>query len=198
MALTDSEIQSLRRHLGYGNIDIGAYPNTPDGFLELFEQVVAPNLQTGPQTSSTSAVSVGIATVTPADMSGIVPNARLIIDTGDDAEIVDVKAVSVTDFVARFTKAHDSSGYPIAVVSGESMLRYLLRSADIAWEKLQSPTISRTAGLKSVGKGEVEWFQGGWVLRDTLAHYRSICTQISDLVRVKPRRSGSKNTLSAY
>lgn len=191
MALTDAEVESLRFHLGYGNIGIGAYPSTPDGFYELFSDVIAPNLTTGTETTSTTAVAAaGIQAVTPAAMTDIVVGARLYIDVGDDAEVVVVKSVSVTAFTARFTLTHPSSGYPVALDSGTARLRALLHTATRAWERKQSSSVTKTAGLKSVGQGEVEWFEGGKVLADTEAHYRAIVGEISRLVRVAPCDDG--------
>lgn len=184
MAISDSEVESLRFHLGYGNINVGAYPYTPDGFKELFKDVVAPNLTGDVETSSVTPITGGnVATVTPLSMTGIVTNARLVVDVGDDAEIVAVRSVTVTAFSARFAKAH-SAGYPVALLGGQARLRLLLGQADTAWQALQDPSVGSTAGLKQVDKGDVEWFQGFQVLKDRLSHYRSITAQISSLVRV--------------
>lgn len=185
--LTDSEIQSLRFHLGYGNIDIGAYPYTPDGFLEVFEQVIAPNLQTAEETTGSTAVAAAsTTTVTVGDIAGIVANARLVVDVGDLAEVVVVKSVGGSAFTAYFANAHPASGYPVAVMSGLARLRLLLHSADKAWAKLQSASITSTAGLKSLGKGSIEWFEGGRVLKDTREHYYAVAQSIAELVRVRP------------
>ena len=54
MVLTASEVEAIRFHLGYGNINVGAYPYTPDGFYELFTDVVAANLSTGAETTATA------------------------------------------------------------------------------------------------------------------------------------------------
>lgn len=188
MALTDSEIQALRFHLGYGNIDVGAYPYTPDGFQYLFESVIAPNLEVVASTTATTSATAGATTtVTVGSIASIAAWTQLIVDVGDDAEVVAVRATSGLTFTAYFAKAH-TQPYPVAVSSGEARLRYLLWQADKAWQTLQSSGITKTAGLKQLGQGEIEWFPNGSVLTDTRAHYDSIVESISNLVRVEPAR----------
>ncbi len=202
MALTSSEIQSLRFHLGYGNIGVNAYPYTPDGFYELFTQVVAPNLETAAVTSSTTAVTAGTTqAITVASPTDIVVNTSLVVDVGDEAEVVIVKAISGSTVTAAFTKAHSSGGYPVAIMSGEARLRMLLWDADQAWKSAQNSKITKTAGLKQLGQGEIEWFPNGSVLSDSLEHYKSIVMTISLLVRVEPSWAealGRSTRLEAY
>jgi hypothetical protein len=186
--ISDAEKESLRFHLGYGNLDYGAFPYTPDGFKELFEQVIQPNITGGTDTSATTAVTAGsTATVTPLSMTDITANARLVVDVGDDMEIVTVRAVTVSTFSAKFAKAHPSTGYPISTLSGQSRLRILLAQADTAWQAANGASLGAAAGLKSVDKGDVEWFEGFQVLKDRISHYKSIVMSISSLVRVLPR-----------
>lgn len=187
MSLTTSEVQSLRFHLGYGNVTTGAYPYTPDGFYELFRDVIAPNLDTGNDTTGSGTITSGSAgTVTVLSLTGIVARERIVVDVGDDAEIVVVKATGTLTFAAAFAKDHSGS-YPVSTLSGEQRLRMLLNDADKAWQKAQSSAITKTAGLKQLDRGAIEWFHAGAVLHDTMSHYRSIVQSISDLVRVKPR-----------
>lgn len=189
--VSDAEIEALRFHLGYGNVAIGGYPYTPEGFVQLFTQVIQPYLGTAQETTATTAITAGIATVTPASMTDIARNVRLVVDVGEDAEIVTVQATTATTFSARFAKDHASSGYPIAVDCGIARLRILLHKADAAHTALTSPNITRVAGLNSVGKGEVVWFAGNRVLRDTLAHYQAIVAELGKLVRVDPIDTGA-------
>jgi hypothetical protein len=202
MSLSAAEIDSLRMHLGYGNIALGAEPYTPDTFLEVFQNVVSPYLSTATETSATTAVAAGsTVVVTPVSMTGITPYTQLVIDVADQAEIVSVKAVAATTFTAYFTKAHAVSGYPIATLRGVSRLRMLLHDADVAWRAMMSQEVGASAGLKQVDKGDVEWFNGASVLRGRLDHYKSIVMLISSLVRVPPvwgQRQGRSIRLEAY
>ncbi len=187
MALTDSEVESLRFHLGYGNIGLGTSTYSPDGFKELFNDVVAAYLTGDTETTATTAITASTnVSVTPVSMTGIVPYAKLVIDVGEDVELVTVRTVTVTAFTAKFAKAHPSTGYPVAVMGGHARLRLLLGQADTAWQAMQDPSVGATAGLKQVDKGDVEWFQGFQVLKDRVNHYRTIVMQISSLVRVEP------------
>lgn len=201
MALSTEEIDDVRRHLGYGNIGLGAEPYTPDGFQAVFDQIVSTYLSTGNETtSSTTITAAAQTTLAVADATGIVAYGKLIVDTGDQAEIVQVKNVSGTDVIAYFAKAHTGT-YPVATDSGKARLRLLLWDADAAWRSMTDGTVGATAGLKQVDKGDVEWFQGFQVLTDRLNHYKSIVMQISSLVRVDPAwqttRSG-RMQLEAY
>lgn len=200
MALSTSEIESLRAHLAYGNVNVGAYPNSPDGFLDLFTNVIGPNLSAGTETTATTAIAAGsTTTVTPVSMTGIAVNVRLIVDVGDLAEFVTVKSLpSASTFSAVFAHSHPATGYPIATVSGVSRLRMLLHSADKAWNTLQSSRITGTAGIKQLGKGEIEYFEGGAVYSQTLQHYKGIVANISQLVRVRPESSGATSRYELY
>lgn len=183
-SISTAEVESLRTHLGYGSLGIGT-PYTPDGFQELFHDVIAAYLTTGPETEAVFGFNAGDSQVTPYAMTGIVPYAKLVVDVGADVEIVSVRSVTPTRFVARFARAH-SVGTPIAVMSGTARLRLLLGQADAAWQALQDPSVGATAGLKQVDKGDVEWWAGYRVLKDRLQHYRAIVSQLSSLVRVEP------------
>jgi hypothetical protein len=207
-ALTPDEIEVLRYHLGYGNLQVGAYPWTPDGFFELFTNVVKPYLSDGLSTSAATAIDTSagpvIATLTPGAMSAsinygqgpitsaIVPGARLIIDCDDDAEIVVVKSTTLTTCTAKFKRTHDASGYPVAVETGTSKLRYLLHRAGRVHEAMFGPLVTATAGLASVDKGEVVWIGQSSVLKGQLDQYRAIVAEISSLVRVDPVAVGGE------
>ncbi|HEY3494737.1 MAG TPA: hypothetical protein VGK73_08635 [Polyangiaceae bacterium] len=197
MGLTTSEVESLRLHLGYGNIGPYGAPYTPDTFLELFEGVVAPNLSTGAETTATGTISAGAsATVTPGSMTDIAPYTTLVVDTGDEAEAVVVRSVTLTTFNATFLKAHAGT-YPIAVMCGVARLRLLLWDADAAWRGLTSLSLSSQAGIKKVD--EVEFFEGFGGLSGRRAHYLNIVGAIAALVQVPPKNAcGNTGRLEAY
>lgn len=201
MALSSAEVESLRFVLGYGNIDVGAYPYTPDGFKELFDQVIAPNLTGDTETTASATITAGAtATVTPVSMTEIVPHARLIVDVADLAEIVTVRAVTGSTFTALFANAHTGT-YPVAIWAGHARLRYLLHRADQAWIGLQDSSVGDVAGIKQVDKGDIEWFEGFRVLKDRVEHYKTIVWHISSLVRVQPawaEAQGNSGLLESY
>lgn len=192
MTLTASELDSLRFHMGHGNINTGAYPNTAEGMYELYYNVISPQLSTNTETSSTTAVTAGTTqAITLGSVSNITVNTRLIVDVGDLAEIVTVKSISGSAVTCTFANAHPSSGYPVAVMAGLPRLRMLIHSADKAWATLQSSSVTGTAGIKQLGNGEIEWFEGGAVYKQVLQHYNGIVAQISRLIRVAPVGGGS-------
>jgi hypothetical protein len=190
MALTSSEIQSLRYHLGYGAIGI-ASPYLPDTFLELFRDVVAPNLETGTSTTSaTSVAAAGTATIVVLNATDITARTRLVVDVGDKEETVTVRAVSGTSITADFANTHTSTPYPVAIESGETRLRSLLSAADAAHTKMTATTAIDSAGLKRAE--DIEWYPDGMtgivggVIGAQLRAYRQIVMQLSSLVRVQP------------
>jgi hypothetical protein len=195
MTLSTSELDSLRVHLNFGAILVGAVPYTPDGFWQLFEQVISPYLSTGTETTSTTATTAGAVTaITVADASGFSAYDHAVIDVGDNAEIVQLQATTTgatETLTAKFAIAHSASGYPVATMSGKARLRMLLHDADVAYRALTGQSVGSVAGLKSVDKEDVVWQDGagGNVLDGRLDHYKMIQAKIADLVQVWPRTS---------
>lgn len=184
MPLSSAEVEAIRVHLGHGALKL-ANAYTADGFWEVFHQVVAPNLDERESTTTSTAVAAaGSTAVTVAATTGIVPHARLVVDVGEDAETVVVRATSGMTFTARFAKAHPA-GVPVQVECGVARARLLLHACDKAWQKLQASSITQSAGIKQLGKGEIEWFGGGTVLAETVDHYLALTDQLAALVRVK-------------
>lgn len=185
MSLTASEIESLRFHLGWGNIAVAAYPYTPDGFYEVFSQVVSPYLSTAAETDATTAITAGSsAAVTPTSMTDIVVGAQLIVDVGEASELVMVRSVTATTFTAAFVNAHPATGYLVALMCGKARLRYLMWVADRMWAKLQSTEIGGTLGIKQLGRGEIEWFSPNAVYQGQLSQYLGAVGEISLITRV--------------
>ncbi len=197
MAVTDAEIESLRFHLGYGNLgDQSLY--TPDGFREVFYQEIQPNLTGDTETTATtSATASATGTIAVGSMTGIVTHARLVVDVGDATEIVVVRAVGVSSFTAAFALDH-AQPYPVAVMGGQARLRLLLHRADALWQAKQSSDISDVAGIKRI-EGDVEWFPGGNTLDDREKAYEKVVGELMWLCQVKPRRGDCRTgQLEAY
>ncbi len=187
MALTNSEVESLRFFLGWGNLDVRAYPYTRDGWWEALYGVVKESLTDGAETTASIAITAaGINTVTPGSMTDIVTHARLVIDVGDDEETVVVRSTTLTTFSARFAKAH-AANYTIAVESGVTRCRQLLAKAYAVLSVLVGSKITSSAGLKMVGQGEVEWFGPTAVLTATGSQLDTVRRQLSSLVRIPLR-----------
>ncbi|HEX5076797.1 MAG TPA: hypothetical protein VFW03_26555 [Gemmatimonadaceae bacterium] len=196
MAVTDDEIESLRFHLGFGNLSEDG-PYTADGFRAVFYQVVQPNLTAGAETTASTAASVGLSTVTVVSLTGIVARARLVVDVGDAEEIVVVRSVGVLSFSAVFAAAH-AANFPVAVMGGEARLRMLLGRADSAWQSMQAADIGDDAGLKRI-EGDLEWFQGDERLRIRRSLYEATVAELAWLCNVEPRRGKKRGCqLEAY
>lgn len=201
MALTTAEIEQVRFHLGWGNLSQYTELYSGDGYWFQFSEIVSPYLSTGTETSATTAITAGsTAVVTPLTITGITAMCQLVVDAAEQAEVVTVKVVTATTFTAHFVKAHASSGYPIATMSGLARLRLLLHDAECAHRALTDIGIADTAGLKSVDKQDVVFQDGGSVRRERLAHYHMIQAALSALVRVPlaPNLSGPTCEIEAY
>lgn len=191
MSLTTPELDSLRFHLGYGNLSTAAEPYTPDTYYEVFSGIVSPYLSTGTETSSSTSVTAGsTAAITVVSATNISVYGQLIVDVAEQAEVVTVKSVSGTSVTAYFAKAH-SSTYPVATMSGLGRLRLLLHDADLAWRALTSAEVGGSAGISSVDKNDVVFFRGFAVLKGRLQHYQSVVSAISSLVQVPPQWAGN-------
>lgn len=90
--------------------------------LFLAEVLNRPLYETIPLVVSTTLaapVAKGEQLVTPASMANVAPGCTLQIDTGTAAEVVVVKDVRPTGFVATLTRAH-AGGVPIVEVAGRN------------------------------------------------------------------------------
>lgn len=199
MTISTSEIETLRFHLQYGNMQVGAEPYTPDGFQALFTQVIAPNLGISTETTSVTDVTAAAQnTIVVGDATLFAAYGTMVVGVGDAAEIVQIATVSGTSITGYFVNAH-TGPYPVALMSGTARLRMLLHEADAAHAKLTDQEVVASAGLKQVDKGDVEWFNGsGGVLKDRQKHYLSIVGSIASLVRVDINRSGCRGRIEAY
>lgn len=199
MSLTTSEIESVRFHLGYGNLGTGAVLYTRDGFLEFFSGVVSTYLSTATETTATTAVTAGASTtVTPVSMTDVAVGAQLVVDVADACEIVTVRSVTATTFTSVFLYAHPVTGYPVLLMSGKARLRYLLGTAERLWQKLQSSSVTGSLGIKQLGQGEIEWFGPRSVYDGLMRQYRGIVDQMSLLVRVPNDATGNGGGIAVY
>lgn len=197
MALTADEVTQLRFHLGFGNVGVGAYPYTPDGFQQLFEDVIGPNLASGTETTTASAVTAaGVATITLASATGFAASQRVVVDVGDDVEIVVVRALSGANLSAKFALTH-AANFPVVTLSPVARLRMLIHAADKSWASQNESGIAQRAGIKRAD--DVEFFPGSELLGIRGAQYDQIVDSIASLVRVRPlRSSGSGARVEVY
>ena len=206
MTISTSEVESLRVHLGYGNLSNVALPYTPDGWWTVFGTIVSGALGTGTETTGSTATTAGaVTTITVADASEFSVYDEAVIDVGDNAEIVQVQACTtgLTETItAKFDKVHTAAGYPVATMSGKARMRLLLHDANLAWRSLTDSSAGQTAGIKSVDKQDVVFFDGMSVSRGRLNHYKSVVAALSQLVRVPDAwgwgGSSGVATLEAY
>lgn len=160
MALLESEIYRIRAELGYPVLTIGAEPYIEH--VAIFDQVIQPYIESGAQTTSTTTVAATTdptpSTLTLASSTGFHLGEIVIVDVDARQERVTVEAIAGSTITVLLTKAHAGS-YPVTVEGGESIVRGILGRLRDADDRLLSA--AQTAGLKSVGRGAVEWYGSG-------------------------------------
>lgn len=135
MALLDSEIQAIRRELGYNVLSVGAEPYI--SYVAVFDMVVQKYLNAGAKTSSqTYCAPVAdpntpeLRTITLASATGFAEGQRIWIDSESRQESAEL--VSLSGATAKFfgLKPHgDNTGtlkYFVTVDGGEAIVRDIL------------------------------------------------------------------------
>ena len=198
MTVSVAEIEALRFHLGKGQLGPLSVVYAGNNYYEFFQGVIKDNLSDYASTTATATItSATTVEVTPVSMTDIVPYARLYVDVGDSLDVVQVKAVGASTFTASFAKAHTGT-FPIQLECGVARLRQLLWSADKAFQAMQASTVTETAGIKQLGQGEIEWFDGTAVLEGKARHYQTIVEELAKLVMIDTGSSRGNVSTEAY
>jgi hypothetical protein len=160
LALTTAEIARIKYELGYNVLTVGAEPYI--SWVNLFDQIVAPNLPSGAATTSSTAVTASSGTVVTlvlASATGFASGDRVWVGADDNLETATIQSLSGANMVVTLSKAH-SGTYPVYVDSGEGIVRELL-------DKIKATKTRLTAtygggALKKVD--EIEFWQGSKTL----------------------------------
>jgi hypothetical protein len=163
MSLSQSELRRIRYELGYNILNAGAEPYV--GTHSVFDQVVQTYMQGGASTTSTTTVTAATSptpvTLALASATGFTTGDVVIIDVDDRQERATIQSLVGGAMTVLLSKAHLGT-FPVTVEGGESMVRELLARLREVDDKIAESRTS--AGLKSVGRGAVEWFSSGSVL----------------------------------
>lgn len=198
MALLDSEVQRIKYELGFPVMSIGAEPRIDH--VALFDQVIKPYIEAGAATTAATAVTAA-TTPTPVALTltsatGFTVGAVVIVDVDSRQERATIQTLSGTSMTVQLSNAH-SGTYPVTVEGGESMVRDLLgrlRSIDDSIAEARS-----SAGLKSVGRGAVEWYEAGSVLtslkRIQMDHRDELASMLGVPNLWRRRSGGSRSAL---
>lgn len=160
MALLDSELARIKWHLGFNLLEVGANPYI--GVAAIFEQVIQPYLSGGATTTSATAVTAATTptpvTLTLTSATGFSALDPVIIDVDSRQERATVQAVSGSTITVILSLAH-SGTFPVTVEGGETIVRTLLKRCESAAQAYDDALSS--AGIKQLGRGEIEWFGDG-------------------------------------
>ena len=160
MALLDSELARIKWHLGFNLLDVGATPYI--GVAAIFEQVIQPYLSGGATTTCATAVTAASTptpvTLTLASATGFTAMDPVIVDVDSRQERATVQRVNGSTITVILSLAHTGT-YPVTVEGGEAIIRSILGNCDAASAAYASAISS--AGIKQLGRGEIEWFGDG-------------------------------------
>ena len=159
MAILDSELARIKFHCGYNLLSVGAEPYI--GHAAIWD-VVQDNLSGGAATTSATTVAAATTptpvTLTLTSATGFAAGNAVIVDVDSRQERATVQAVSGATITVLLSFAHTGT-YAVTVEGGESVVRGLLKSCDAALTAYESAITS--AGIKQLGRGEIEWFGDG-------------------------------------
>ncbi len=157
MALLASELIRLKFELGYNVLTIGAEPRID--YVAIFDQVIGPYMSAGATTTSSTAVTAAssptLVTLTLGSVTGFTAGCVVIIDVDDRQERATVESVSGSTISLLLSKTHGGT-YSVTVEGGETIIRSLLDQLRTLATSISES--SESAGLKSVGRGAVEWY----------------------------------------
>lgn len=202
MALTTAEVARCKYELGYNVLTVGAEPFI--GISALFEQVIAPFIQGGAVTTSSTAVvaasPAAVVALTLASAIGFTVGDRVIIDVEDAQEITTIRSLSGAAMSVFLSKAHPA-GYPVTVEGGEAIVREILANL----RRFSEPRgfmmkAASTAGIKKVD--EIEFSDRVEVsrsrtLRDEQRYWRD---ELASALGCENRRSsgGGGSSIAMY
>ena len=199
MALLDSELARIKGHLGFHLLRVGATPYI--GVAAIFEQVIQPYLNGGAATTCATTVTAATAstpvTLTLASATGFTAGDPVIIDVDSRQERATVQAVSGSTITVLLSLAHTGT-YPVTVEGGESIVRSILKQCDAAWTAYSE--VLTSAGLESLGNGEIVWAVEGrnsrpTMLKRTLDHWRGELASALGIARMNGGGGGTMTTL---
>jgi hypothetical protein len=158
LALSTAEIARIKFELGYNILTVGAEPYI--SWVNLFDQIVAPNLPAGAATTSSTSVaaatSPALVTLVLALATGFAAGGRVWIGVDDNLETATIQSLSGTSMAVSLQKAH-SGTYQVYMDSGEAMAREILEK--IKATKVRLGLTFGGGGLKKVD--EIEFWQTG-------------------------------------
>lgn len=203
MALSTSEVQRIRKALGYNVLSAGAEPYIT--YVAVFDRVVQAYLSGGAATTSSTAVTAAstptVVSLTLASVTDFAAGDRVVVDVDSLQEVATIRSVTGSAISVALALAHAGT-YPVIVEGGETMVRDLLRK--IAAVDTQLDAVTATAGLKRAE--DIEWYQsssfGGsaqlgalYTQRDMLRDELAMLLGVPNLWRV---RRGSGGTIAMY
>lgn len=202
MALLPSEVARLKFELGFGLLtnNAAAYART----TALFEQGLLPYLSGGAVTSSSTAVVAASAptpaALTLASATGFAAGDRVIVDVDARQEAATIQSIAGSAITVLLSLAHAGT-YPVTVEGPESMLRGVLGKLREMGESIAGSSTS--AGLRSVGRGAVEWYGDGssTVLRSLQSlqmHHRDELASMLGIANMWRERQSSGRAVSLY
>jgi hypothetical protein len=214
VALTNAEVQTIRRELGYPNYDNAAAAYV--GTEALFEQVIQPYLLGSAQTTSSTPVTAALEptpqTLTLASATGFAAGDVVIVDVDARQERATISHLSGTAATVQLSLAH-SGTYPVVLEGVESAIRDILKELRLIAGGMNGNKSELTKMLSHLGikkiEGEIEWFGGGGSLAsqgiDPLTlltkmreSWRDELASVLNIPRLNGRNGSGGTSISVY
>lgn len=161
MALSNQDVDRVKRELGYNVLGIGALPYIDHVVIfDVVQQNVGSDTTTTSSTTVTASSSGPVpVALTLASATGFAPLARVVVDVDARQEVATVQSVSGATITLQLALAH-SGTYPVTVEGAESLVRELLRQlAALSGYGGTLTNAASQAGVKKVD--EIEFFGAG-------------------------------------
>ncbi len=200
MALLQSELVRLRVELGFHALTVDAEPYI--SYVSLFDEIIAPYLQSGASTTSSTVVSASSSpeqvTLTLVDGTGFHTGDRVVIDVDSRQESVTAQNVSGNSLVVLLSKAHTGT-YPVTVEGGETLIREKLGEIRTAKQKLVQSF--GYGALKSVD--DISWYPAGTssqfdLIASNIAYLRDELAALVGIESMWQRRRAAGQRLAVY
>lgn len=155
MPLTSGELDRVRAELNYHLLSIGAQPFI--GVHQVFDQIVAPFLREGLETTCATSVTVAQVgtpvTLTLASAAGIAVHEHVALDVDSLFEKATVRSISGSTITVILGMAHPAT-FPVTFDGGLLLVREALAAIALVRSRLRP---RGTGGIKKVD--EVEFYE---------------------------------------
>jgi len=199
VALSTAEIARIKFELGYNVLTVGAEPYI--SWVNLFDQIVAPNLPAGAATTSATAVTAAstptLVTLVLALATGFATGERVWVGVDANLETATIQSLSGANMAVSLSNAHTGT-YPVYIDGGEAMVRELLDKI-----KATKARLGATFGGGALKKvDEIEFYSSGKTLfgsiGDELMYWRDELASVLGVHNAWKSKRAAGSSIAVY